>query len=223
MAESYIAGFNVSSFASQAADITIFIVLTVVVLGIIGMGIWYYWREKQYKYLATVHYVDTSDDANKGFIKYEQTVKARKLVKQAKLHLKKFRTKIDIPQSDAWKRSGKTWKVYLQHDGVRMFAPSVPRYNSPLTFTPMSYQIMNAFVDEGKDEIARHAKQSWWDDNKTTVLFFTAMALSIAIVIIALENAQKIAEQMFNAAAANRQALLDIGTQAPVTAGVLPV
>ena len=219
--EDVLGGFNAAEFAQSALDVTLVIVSITLGFAILGAIIWYFYKEMQFKYLATVHYVDTSEN-NKGFIKFEQTVKARKLTKTNKLHLKRFNIKIDIPPSDAWKRAGKTWKVYLQHDGVRMFAPSIPAYNSPLTFSPMSYQIMNAFIDEGKSAIARHLKGNFWSENKSAIIFFTAMAFSIAVIIISLEQAQKIAEQMFAAASANRESLLEAGKQAFTSTAVLP-
>lgn len=212
MVEATFGDLNIAQYASTAFDYLVIILLWVIGIAIAGIIAYYVWRELQYKYLATVHYVDTEDKP--GFIKFEKTVKARMLKKANKLQLKYFNAKIDIPESNAWKRSGKTWKTYLQHDGVRMFAPSIPRYNSPLTFTPTSYQVVNNFIDEGKGVINRHTKSNWWTENKSAVIFFTALAFAVVVVLMALDNAQKIAEQMFSAASANREALLNAGKQA---------
>jgi hypothetical protein len=70
-----------------------------------------------------------------------------------------------------------------------MFAPAIPKYNSPLNFSSESYDILEQFIQRGKDKIMRHAKRSWWDENKSTILFLSAMAFSIVVMILVFDTA----------------------------------
>ena len=155
----------------------------------VGVAIWFIWRELQFKYLADVHYVNTSDNRYKGSVEYAQTVKARMFKKKNSLKLKKLGVTIPIPHKNYWVRWGKTWKVTLQHDGIQMFAPAIPKYNSPLNFSSESYDILEQFIQRGKDKIARHAKTTWWDENKSTVIFLTSMAFAIVVMILVFDTA----------------------------------
>lgn len=160
-----------------------------IIVAVVGVIAWFVWRHLQYKYLADIHYVNTSDQRHKGSVEYAQTVKARMFKKKNRLHLKKLNVKIPIPHKNYWVRWGKTWKVTLQHDGIQMFAPAIPKYNSPLNFSSESYDILEQFIQRGKDKIARHAKTTWWDENKSTVLFLSSMAFAIIVMVLVFDTA----------------------------------
>lgn len=213
MALEEIGGINLGSGFSSGLSAIVDIMLWVFIASMFFVLFYYMWREFQFKYLVTIHEVDKN-----GFVKYEKTVKARKITKDQELQLKKTMfgkayAKIPIPGADYWKRAGKTWKLYLQHDGVQAYAPAIPSYNSPLTFTIDDYAVYNQFVHQGKKAVDRHQKNTFWNENKGAIMFISAMAFAILIIIISLEKASDIAEQMFRAAQANAATVKEVGKQ----------
>ena len=180
---------EIISQVSSGFSVALEVFAYVLGVAVIGAVIWVIWRELQYKYLADIHYVNTSDNRHKGSVEYATTVKARMFKKKNRLNLKKLGVNIPIPHKNYWVRWGKSWKVTLQHDGIQMFAPAIPKYNSPLNFSSESYDILEQFIQRGKDKIARHAKTTWWDENKSTVVFLTSMAFAIVVMILVFDTA----------------------------------
>lgn len=192
---------DVGSFTSGFGDFfsvlgTIFSIIFAI--GLIGLVGFLLFREMQFKIPVTIHKVL----ANGSVIEYSD--KARKIKKngQNELKLRKFKDFITNPPGDFYLRTGKGEKLYLRWDGGHVFVPQKVGYNSPLEFTPATYNILNQMTMRIKQAAERHKNKTFWDLYGQIVVWLVVIILSAVVMIVMFSELESVGNAL-NAVAAS--------------------
>lgn len=165
--------FTLDSLAQLGPVLGSTIIWFVIVgIGLAFIGLLAYWgyNERQYRYKAVIMRVDDSEDRSnvrKTFI-----VRMRKNIKKGWVKMKQHKLELSIPPSEYWIPIGKGEGVYYQWDGRELFTPVKPTVNSPVSFTPADYDIMDEMVRRKSNAVARHGTATHWQKYGTYYVIF---------------------------------------------------
>lgn len=152
----------------------------------IAVIIWLIWREAQYKHKAVIMFTDQKKDEKN--VKKTFIVRMRKITKKGILKLKKFKTPVDIPEPDFWQSIGKKQGVFFQYDGRELFVAVKPTVNSPVSFTPAQYDIMDSMVRRKSKMAERHGTINHWDKYGHYYVFFGTVFLMVLAMYFVSQN-----------------------------------
>ena len=159
----------------------LYVVMWTMLIGIISLGFWFVKRQLDYKYYAIVQHVDNST----ATVKNQNIVRIRRKNKEGKMHLKKFKEWIDIPEPKFWIPHNKTHAVFLQWDGKRLFSPTDIKYNQVITMTAAEYDAVEDLAKRIENAKVRHGLVGHWEKfGMYYMVFFIVIAHIFALMML---------------------------------------
>jgi len=180
------------------------------VVAIIGVFVWYVWRELQFKIPVIVH-----ETNNEGQIRRQFKDKARKLRTKGRnvLFLKKIKEEINNPPNDFYVNDGKRGLLYFRWDGGHVLVPQKPVYNSPLEFLPATYNILVKMANRVSTSAKRHGNEGFWKEYGHIVVWMGVVILTAITLWILFTKLEIVAGAINNYAGAVKS----LGNQQVVT------
>jgi len=176
---------------------TVFMIFIIVAL--LGVIIWYFWRELQFKIPVIVH-----ETNNEGQVRRQFKDRARKIRSKGKnvIFFKKLKEEINNPPNDFYVNDGKRGVLYFRWDGGHVLVPQKPVYNSPLEFQPATYNILVKMAHRISTSAKRHGNQGFWAEYGHVVIWMGVVILTAITLWILFTKLEVVAGAINNYAGA---------------------
>lgn len=164
----------------------------------VAVGFFFLYRTLQFKIPVIIHKAN-----DKGEITNELIDRARPILSKGRnlLQFKKLKETINNPPADYQvprQRGGYT--LYFRWDGGHAFQPQKLAYNSPLTFHPAQYNMLQQMTIRQREANKRHSDRSFWQEYGHVVAWMIFVVLTSITFWIMFTKLEVVAASINNLA-----------------------
>jgi hypothetical protein len=179
-------------------QLTGIIMMGLLIFAGIGLFIWWYYKQLQFKIPITIHKVLGDGTITEIYDKARHIKKGEK----NELKLRKLKEIVPNPPNEYYVKSKVGERIYMRWDGGHVFVPQKVEYNSPLTFKPATYNMINQMAWRVKNSAERHRSKNFWDMYGSMVMWIGVVMISAITLWILFSKLELTAGAINNLASA---------------------